>query len=294
MTKAPAKKKKISADGIYDLTMEEYHSDCCAGPSISSSGLRTIWRECPLEYWSFSYLNKDAFPGPDTQTFSFGRAAHCLLLGDEDFKARYAVRPDEFDSWRTKAAKEWMAAQIADKRTVLIPDQLVHISYMARVLEKHPLVDTLLDGEIEKSLIWKDPETGIWLKSRPDIIPAFDGTLNDYKTTTSIIRPYELSRDIAKYGYFMQMALAEEGLVHLTDKKALNSVLTFQMSKAPYHVAPVELSAEYIALGHAYNRSSLRTLADCLDKGEWPGYSAGIAVLQPPDWMVADAERTTV
>jgi hypothetical protein len=33
----------ISEPGIYAMALEEYHSQCCVGPSVSSSGLRKIF-----------------------------------------------------------------------------------------------------------------------------------------------------------------------------------------------------------------------------------------------------------
>ena len=284
---------KITEPGVYDLSMEDYHSDLCAGPSISSSGLRTIHLECPLEYWAFSYLNPDRFPKEEKAAFSFGRAAHCLLLGGEDFESRYAVRPAEFDSWRTKASKEWRDAALADGRTVIEPDDLVHIAGMAKMLERLPIAETLLSGQVEKSLVWQDEETGIWLKARPDVIPAFDNVVADYKTTVSRVKPYQLQQDISTYGYHMQMALIAEGMERLLDQRDYNHALVFQSKRPPYHCTTVEISPEYLDVGRQQNRRALRTFARCLETGEWPGYTDGIPVAHPPEWMVKELETTT-
>lgn len=291
------KQPKITEPGIYDLSMEVYHSDCCEGPSISSTGLRTIHNECPLEYWAFSVLNPKRYIMDDKGAYSFGRAAHCLIVGGEVFSERYVLRPRVIDEkpWQSNrtVCREWVANQLEAGLTIITPDDLYHIENMAKVLETHPMAETLLQGEVEKSLVWQDDETGVWLKARPDVIPTFDNVSNDYKTTTSICRPYELNRDIARYGYFMQLALVEEGLRVLKGAENLNMVLTFQTKKEPYHIAPIEISPEYLSLGHDLNRRALRTFADCWAKQDWPGYVEGIPVAHAPEWLTKQAEMET-
>jgi len=291
---------KINANGIYDIPMEEYHSDNCEGFSVSSSGLRTVINECPAEFWAFSYMNPDAFPPKDNTPYIFGRAAHCLLMGGEDWDSNYIVRPAKIadapkkptdpqpkpTNWNGNrtVCRNWLKAH--EHLTVVTSEQRIDIECMARVLEKHPLAPTLLDGEIEQSLIWKDEETGLWLKARPDVIPRFDRTVNDYKSTSSRCHIYQLTRDVFKYGYHMQAALVGEGLTVLRgDDDPYNFILTFQQSAAPYHVIPVEISAEAIEAGRIQNRRALRIIADCIDKGHWPGYADGIPIAPAPEGL---------
>ncbi len=126
---------KISEPGCYSgLPLDFYHDDCTAGPGISSSGLRTIESKTPLHYWATSYLNPDRIEQEPKDHFTFGEAAHKLLLGESGFAGRFSVRPDKWDSWRTDKAKEWKAEQESEGRTVLIPSQLEQIRGMARSL----------------------------------------------------------------------------------------------------------------------------------------------------------------
>lgn len=282
---------KITEPGVYEIPMSTYHSDCCPGPSISSSGLRKIALECPAEYWAFSYLNPDAFPEGAKVPFSFGRAAHCLLLGDEDFNEHYAVRPEKWSDWRKAEARRWKADQQAAGKTVITLNDLADITHMARVMEQHPLTEILLQGQIEKSLIWQDAETGVWLKARPDIIPTFDQTFADYKTTTSRCQPYQLSKTITDFGYHMQMALVAEGAEILLDIRNPYAVLIFQQVQPPYHVIPVEVTEAALDLGRKMNRKAIQTFADCLEKGEWPGYADGIPQYHPTEWQMKQVEE---
>ncbi len=279
--------QRITAPGIYRIGMDWYHSDCCPGPSISSSGLRTIEQECPAQFWAFSHLNRDAFESPPKTHFSFGRAAHTLLLGDEKFKALYAVRPSKWDSWRSGEAKAWREMQIELERDVLTHDDMAKITHMAAMMAQHPLImgAKLLEGTMEASLVWKDAETGIWLKARPDVIPEFDGTISDYKTTSDA-SPHFCCRTIAKYGYEMQMALCSEGMKAVLGREASNFLLVFQQSTPPFHVTPVEVSADAIHWGKLRIRRSIRRFADCMESGEWPGYTDEIPVFDLPPYLV--------
>ena len=51
--------EKVTEPGIYDMPINWYHDDCCDGPSVSSSGLRTIELESPEHYWAHHPANPD-------------------------------------------------------------------------------------------------------------------------------------------------------------------------------------------------------------------------------------------
>lgn len=85
---------KIGEPGVYDLSMAEYHGDCCDSPSVSSSGLRTIWSQSPAHYWYNSPYNPNRPEPKERAHFSIGKAAHHLLyLGRKGFDEEFVVRP---------------------------------------------------------------------------------------------------------------------------------------------------------------------------------------------------------
>src|SRR5690606_27176305 len=142
-----------------------------------SSGLRMLTppNGCPLKYWDTSYLNPNRAPEEDKEHFALGRAVHTLLLSEQGFRDEYVVRPEEWSDWRSKDARAWRDAEKAKGKTVLVPEDLEHIQGMAERIAGDRTFMDLLQGRIERSIIWKD-QTGIWVKSRPDVIPA-DGFL---------------------------------------------------------------------------------------------------------------------
>ncbi|PRD42153.1 hypothetical protein C5748_18145 [Phyllobacterium phragmitis] len=284
--------KRISEPGIIaKLPINVYHSDCCVAPSISSSGLREIAppEGCPLKFWDNSYLNPDRAPQVEKDHFSLGRAVHTLLLGEDGFKDDFAVRPDEFPDYRTNAAKAWRAKQIAAGKTVLKNDDLIAIEGMAnRVINDRDFIDHL-GGRVERTLIIRDQKTGLFIKARPDAIPA-DTTIADLKTTADASERGCLT-SIKKYNYHMQLALAGTALEILNGRQITDHVLLFIEPKRPYayNIKPVD--NQYIWYGARQNRAALDIFADCMSKGFWPTYYSSGYTASPSDFFEKQIEN---
>lgn len=274
---------KIGTNGLYAMSIDEYHSDCCSGPSISSSGLRTIEAKTAAHYWATSYLNPDRIEQDAKEAFDFGRAAHTLLLGESGFREQYAVRPEQFSDWRTSAARAWRSEQQDAGRTVLTSEQIGAIRGMSASLGAHPLAKDLLQGRVEQSLIFKDEKTGVWLKSRPDVLPVADGVVVDLKTTTDA-SPDAVRRAIVNYAYAMQGAMVGKALKQVLNVDMTAFALIFIEKAAPYAISVIEVDLDWIAYARRQLRRAIDTFARCVEANEWPGYS-GEQVVHMPDWM---------
>lgn len=279
--------KTISQPGIYEnVPMSVYHgADLCDGPSVSSSGLRRLIGQSPAHYWCESPYNPDRIEREETASLTLGRAAHHLLLGEDDFNTLYIVRPDKWDSWRTDASKIWRADQEAAGRTVLLTAQLEVIRGMARSLAAHPLIDAgILNGAIEQTIVWKCKDTGIWLKARPDAIPNDAGDFADLKTTTSV-QTSDLARTIAEYGYHQQAALIAAGWHAIAGKDIESFSFVFIESKPPFCTRIVTLKDDDLARGERQNFVAIKEFAKCMASGEWPGPGGADAeYLALPTW----------
>lgn len=278
----------LSEPGIYaDIPIEEYHGRLTAEPSISSSGLRMIEACSPYHWWSQSYLNPNRPPRDEAPHFALGRAVHTLLLGEHGFRDQYVVRPEEFDSWRTKASQVWRDGMIGLGKTVLVSDDLAIIRGIAESAAGEPLIrDGLFAGLVEHSMVWQDKETGVWLKARPDTINPTAGLVVDLKTIASA-DPHSCRSSIAEHGYYMQLALIGEGYRALTGQEMPNDgyLLVFIEKKFPYAVNIKPVDAEAIFYGRAQIRRAVRTFATCLERGEWPGYADSGMTAHLPAWL---------
>lgn len=282
--------QKISKPGIYEgVPIDAYHGDLCIGPSISSSGLRTIEAKTPLHYFAGSYLNPDREPEEQKDHFSFGKAAHTLLLGEQGFRDQFVVRPAEYKNWLTKASKEWRDAQVAAGKTVLLPQHITAIQGIARRLEAHPLVrQGILHGLVEHTIVCKDAATGVWLKIRPDVVPQADGVLVDLKTTNDA-SPHAIQRTILNYGYPMQGGLGTIVMKEALGITITDFVLAFIEKEEPHAVAITAIDNEWIYWSRRQVRRAIDTFARCVESGEWPGYDVE-ATTSMPTWLRARFE----
>lgn len=280
--------KPINTAGVYDMTLEQYHSHNCAGPSISSSGLRTIEDESPAHYWVDSYLNpKRTIDVEQKKELNIGTAAHLLLLGESGFAEKCAVLPPQWSDFKGGAAKEWRAEMWRQGRLVLTQKDIEVIRAVARSMEKDPFIRAgLFNGMTEKSLIWKDEETGVWLKARPDTISADAATIVDLKTLPSADH-HSCQNQIKDYGYHMQLALAGMGVEAVLGRKISNDghIICFAEKKAPNCCNIKVVDAEAIMWGRMLCRRALRKFADCWAKKEWPGYADSGNNISLPAWL---------
>lgn len=269
--------KPISKPGVYrGIDIDAYHGQLTVGPSVSSSGLRTIFNESEAHYFVDSYLNPNREEREDSTPFILGRAAHHRLLGEAQFDRYFVVRPEELNgkAWNGNRTdcKEWLAHVRGQKLTVLTPGMRDAILGMARGLMANPMVSEarILDGLVEHSIIWRDKETGIWLKVRPDVIPTDALDFADLKTAADVTDE-GLERAIGDHGLNMQGALVGAACQAVLDREMTSFSLVFS-EKTPPHVARVKtLKPADLELGEQQNRAALRLFAQAVETGKWPG-----------------------
>jgi len=283
---------KIVVPGAYlNVPMEVYHGQPCEGFSVSSSGLRTIYNQSLKHFWNGSSLNPEREDIEQTEFIVLGRAAHHLLLGEADFKNYFVVRPTEAPDGRAwngnnKSCQTWLAERALEGLTVLTPAQVEQVKGMAKSLSEEPIVQGgILNGYIEVSMFWKDAETGIWLKSRPDVIPNASGDVADLKCVSDVSND-GISKSLGERGYNQQGALVREGMQEVLDLEMQHFTLVYVEQKKPNcvrfdEVDPLDIvggtdpfSGESIIGGHDENHAALRLLKRALEDDSWPGPKA--------------------
>lgn len=269
----------VSKPGVYSIDISRYHSQCAIGPSVSSTTLRSIFLDGAEECFDKWSGNPDAEPHEMKDHFILGGAAHHLLLGQDQFDRFYVETPDKVDgeTWNANktVCKNWISEQRDAKRVVLKKsssvDHMAQIRGMHAGLLRNPEVRTgILNGWTERSIIWQCPETGLWVKIRPDAVPVDGRDVSDLKTTTSVAA-LDLSRAIGDLRYDMQGALVGEGLKAVLGVGMETFSLVFVMTKRPHSVQVADLAAEDLAESRDDNLLARRYFARCLERKEWPG-----------------------
>lgn len=278
--------KVILRPGVYaGVPIDTYHGQAiCPGPSVSSSGLRKVLEEnkgSPADFYCEWSGNPDRIePDEEREHFVMGRAVHHLLLGQPSFGRHFVIRPDTYVSRKTGEVKKWnlnsddckswLAANV-NGRTVLTSEMAKHIIGMGKTVGAHPLVQAgLLRGRIERSIIWRDKETGLWIKCRPDAIPTDSGDFCDIKTTMSVQWP-DLIKAMTSYAYHQQAALVSEACRTVLGIEFGTFSFLFVQKKPPYSVRRVQAKPDDIKLGEEQNRKAMRIIAECIAKKHWPG-----------------------
>jgi len=291
--------KTISRNGIYSgISLDDYHgkTDLLDGPSISKSMLKHLIPAhggSPKAFWGRWKFNPDHIEQKTTKALDFGKAAHARLLGDEVFDEKFAVLPEQYPDFKTAAAREWRDARIAEGKTVITRDDDERIQRIHADASRHPLIKSgILNGRIERSMFWKDPKSGIWLKARPDAIPDADGVFADLKTAGDFDEDF-LERQVFDACYYLQAAITRmvcRGLKIPFETFALIYVLKDDVPDT----AHAEVSVHEIDRGERVVRWCLDTIRHCLDTGEWPGarpFDDGTRHLQMKPWAKERLDR---
>jgi hypothetical protein len=281
----------ITAPGCYaGIPNEVYHRDpdLCWGPSISSSGLKTLIGKSPRHYWFDSPLNPDRPAEKDRPHFNVGKAAHDVLLLSERWPECYHVLPEDFNANATKAQAEWHAeleAAIEAGKVVLKCSEAETVAAMAASLRANPFAAAALsNGESEMTLAWTDPETGVILRARPDFLPRKRTIIPDLKTAADG-SPAAFSRAIAGFGYAQSAALYMDGIKAIFGEYPSNWLHVVMEKEPPHVVSLYELPGEDIERGRWLNRRAIRIFAECMSADKWPGYADEPAIVGLPHWQ---------
>jgi hypothetical protein len=265
--------------GIFpDMPGDEYHAPQLG--RISKSALDQV-AQSPLHYYHWLANGRS-----DTPALRFGRAFHMAVLEPELFAYTYACEPDFGDCRRTanKQARADWRAEHADHEHISADDWTATLE-MRAALERHPLASRLLsDGRPELTVRWRDEETGLPAQMRADYYLEKHATIVDIKSDLCASAA-TFRRTVATRRYHVQDALYRAGAT-AAGLPAEHFVFVVVEKSAPWAVAIYELDAEASGRGHQLMREDISTLADCLERGEWPGYPETIQTLDLPPWAL--------
>lgn len=284
---------RITKPGCYSkIPLSTYHrGDICGDPkdpnkvrpSVSSSSLRRVFCRkmggSLKHYWAFSPLNPKKKDEPDREQWILGRAVHHLVLGEPYFDKLFVRQPDQIDgkAWSgqgssVKNRDKFKSEQKRLGRTILTPQQMEKIVGMGEALWENPEVRKgLLNGLVERSMFFIDPETGLWVKVRPDVIPTDAFDYSDLKIIG--VTPFwdEMQRAIEDWGYYMQAALIAEATQRIFGQPMGDFTNVFVQSTVPHCVDTVKIKDNDLEAGHRANHQAMRGIAHGLKTGHWPG-----------------------
>lgn len=284
------------------LSMEEY----LALHRVSSSRLNTLRTKTP------AHLRAEILdPKPPTKAMALGSVAHTAVLEPDDLSTRYMVA-EQCEALTQKGtqctkggqfyhlAHGWLCGQHmkgygleeADQdREVVSQSDWDRASAMRDAVWAHPAAKALLSrsGPLEVSGLWKDPETGLACKIRPDKRCDAHGVIVDLKTTTDA-SPRGFSKVVADRGYFVSGALYRMGAEALGWEWRDHVFIAVEKTP-PYAVAVYRLDLSALADGDRVARQLLRQYGAYEAAGEWPSYPPTVQDIGLPTWAERQVEE---
>lgn len=259
--------------GIHeDMDEQTYH----ARPELSSTGARTLLRVAAKFDWDRTHpVHKDVF--------DLGSAVHTKVLGKG-----WPVLVFDFDSWRTKDAQ---AAQREAREAGAIPmlrKDFHTVQAMTFAVLNDPRARRIFEagGQVEASLFATDPETGVPMRARPDLMAP--GRMVDLKTANDASDD-GFARSAAEFGYQTQEWWYRRVRQIVTGEPDADFLFVVVEKSPPYLVNVIELDGLFAEIGRSQVDRALRLYAECSASGVWPGYERADGqpnVVGPPAWLV--------
>ena len=252
---------------MLSIPAEQYHADRA---HVSKSWLDRLQQSpAHLRY----YLDNAK---PETKALRIGRIVHCAVLEPDIFARDFVFMP-KFDRRTTAGnagAKEFEAANVG--RLTVSEPELIMARGIREAIMRHKGARALLEraGQAEQSAFWRNPDTGVDCKCRPDYMHDF---IVDLKTTEDA-SPAAFAKSIANFRYHVQAAQYTEG----TERERF--IIVACEKTPPYGVAVYVLDDVDIAKGAEKRRRELDLYAECKATNSWPCYPETIQPITLPAW----------
>jgi hypothetical protein len=269
-------------EGIYrDLSNESYHAD---SNSISRSAIMEF-RKSPFKYWA-AYLNPER-PSreKDTPAIVMGKAFHTAILEPDKFSDEFMVSPEpvllkNVGRVSYDAYKENLALCESTSKVIIPWNSYIVLVGMKIALSKHRKAMELIEGAIyESSYFWKDENSGLMIKARPDILHS--NIIVDLKTCADA-SPRAFQNSMAAFGNHIQGAMVREG-VRVLENRDIPNVINICIEKEyPYSIGIYIIDEAALDEGYIQFKQVLLDIKECMDKNEWPDYE--IQTINLPKW----------
>lgn len=273
-------------DGIYtDLSIKDYHAN-----KTHYSATQLKYAKTSLKH--FQWYIGGMLPKPEGTHFPFGNAFELALLDNASFLKEVAVMPDE--DWVSNAlqvnpelknvrnsklykdAEKEFIEKATGKYIIndVGPESFDTIEHMLDSCYQDKVIQGLIKNtEYQLSLFWTDEETGLKLKTRPDICKRNKNVIVNVKTILDG-SPESFSKEMNKYDYPMQACIEIKGCLATGLMDAVDSYFWLAVEKLPpYNATIYEFHESDIKACMDSTGYHLQKLARAEKENFYPGYS---------------------
>lgn len=288
----------FEANWVENLSADEYHAK---KDFISSTGIRKILKSLNL----FKMYCEGRITEEETESMKFGTLAHMAILEPTKFMENYKMIPEFWgytkdgkrtDSLNCADVKEKKLAWFNDLPQGCVPvsqQEYDKLKAMAVSIISHQDAYLCLKNiKTEASGFYRDDETGILCRIRPDFISTNGAIVGDIKTTRSCERSF-FEAEIARRKYHVQLAMYAAGAEKITNIKNKRQVIIAVENVEPHDCAVYWLNEGTKDAGLSEYRGAMRALKKSLDTDVWPRYQLGAQEIAIPSWGFPVADLTT-
>lgn len=286
-------------EGIYDdIPIECYHHP--QFPGLSNSDLKYATQSFEhLTAYKARRIQELKDPNhSQSRSLIFGSAFHDSLFTPERFVDLYSVEP-EVPEGINRRTKEGKIQYQAWEQEVLIPfqknkvglsmEEIETLSSMKKKADRHELFQSILQGsKKEITIFFRDQETGILLKTRPDVI--HESIMDDEPVricldakTTGDARPTEFRKTIANFYYDKQAALQVDGIKAVLGK-TFDFVFSAHEKTDPFGIALYRLDEAVLDVGRTLYKRDLRYISGAMSGAAFKTYPTDIVSIGLPAW----------
>lgn len=226
-------------------------------------------------------------PPEQTDAMVLGTATHLRVFEQGEADKRIGIRPEEFDSYRTKAAKQWRDDLLAVNGIPLTPKEMEQVEGMTASLMARDEIREILTspGKSEAALKAKCPETGLTLKGRIDRIGTYQNwpTLFDLKTCQDAS-----AEEFLKHAYSMDYHTRAAWYLDLANLVATGErrfiIMAVEKSE-PYACRLFEFDDNLLEIGRKKYKAALNRWANAEKEKKYESFPVGVEVLEAKPWM---------
>jgi hypothetical protein len=203
--------------------------------------------------------------------------------------AQDGLTPEESMVWETMRKSTGAIA--------ISPKERAKVESIAAAVSDHPCARDLisLPGESEKTILWREPTTGVGMKVRTDRLTELDyGTaavhglpmgpaVIDLKTSHDV-DPQSFARSAARFGYHDQAAIYSDAASALYGTR-VGFLIIAVATDGSGDVAVYQLDDDAIELGRKNYLARLHELLERREKNNWlASWQHGVQPLTLPRW----------
>lgn len=275
----------------YGVSMEEYRSWRGVHKSMFSSVLRSGLH---LKH----FLEKGE---PENDAMRFGNIVDTILFEPSLFESRYAVAPKTYPAvvkkvevekpwnWNATFCQDWRDSQ-PEGVTITSEKEISEAKSIVSKISTHPEASKWLSGSaVQVSMVWIDPDTGLYCKGRLDAEKKNE-RLIDLKITNDPF-PFAFSGIMNRFKYHAQAAFYHDGYLLAQGKSpSVGPEIPFSFivceDSAPFDVIAYNIGVESFEAGRIVYREALSKYNEIVESGEYSGYSNVAEEIEIPHWAL--------